>query len=113
VSRLEYQFTLDGQTWTLDYHSIAMDEWVALERATGQHWAALAAGIDARSASGILAFFWLTRRRETPGLGYNSPEMKFRPAELTFDVLADEEGEQGAGPPISGASPTNASAVRT
>jgi hypothetical protein len=115
VARLDYQFTVDGRTWTLDYQSILMDEWVALERVTGQHWAALAAAVDAKSAAGIMAFYWLARRREKPGLGYSSPEMKIRTSELTFEVFTDEatEGEQGEDPSGSGTSPMRTSGPST
>jgi len=100
MQRLEYQFTADGRTWTLDYHTLTMDEWCAAERATGQHWAALATAIDTRSAIGLKTFYWLTRRREQPGLGFNDPMFShLRPADLTFEVFADEEGKEGQDPP--------------
>lgn len=103
MAKLEYEFRFRGRTWTLDYHSLDMDEWIAAERATGQHWAHIATGIDQRSAVGLKTFLWLAMRREQASLTFSS--LKFKPTELEFEVHADEEEAPPPDPPDSSDSP--------
>lgn len=98
MARTEYEFMVGDRTWTLDYHDLTMNEWMAAERATGLHWAALAAAVDARSALGILTFWWLARRREDPTLGFDAPEMRVKATELTMRIIEEPEGEQSPDP---------------
>ena len=103
---LEYEFRFRGKVHTLDYHSLTMDEWVAAERATGLHWAQLAQGIDARSATGLKTFLWLTLRRQQPSLGFSA--LTFTPTELEFEVHGEPEAGEGDGdPPPSDDSPSD------
>lgn len=110
----EYTYTIDGRTWTLDYDALTLDDWLAAERVTGQHWGQIALAIDTRSAMGLKVGLWLARRREQPALGFNSPEMRVRPADLGFTHTggADEEGEQSLDPPSDdGLSPSDDSST--
>lgn len=93
---LAYRLTRDGQTWTVEYDSILTTEWVALEKATGLGWMDLTLLADRRAVRGILAFYWLARRRyEDPRLLYTDKSMEFPLQELRFEIVLTGDAPEG------------------
>ncbi|MER5388377.1 hypothetical protein [Saccharopolyspora sp. NPDC002686] len=106
---LDFRFKLGESEWTLDFHSITVDESIELCKLTGCKWIQLCGDFDQGDALAVKAFFWLARRKAGEQLTFDGEAMNFRWAdfgrELLRPVAADATEDTGQAPDPTAATP--------
>lgn len=101
LKHLEYRYTLGDQSWTLDWATLTVDDWIELRRITGYRYATLAGEHDQGDAMALKGMVWMARRKSGEGdLEWSDPSMSFVLTELRREILRDDmtpKAKQGQG----------------
>lgn len=111
TKHLEVKFTLADKSWTLDFASLTVDEYIAAKRVTGYRIPEWLAEYDRFCPLAIKAVVWLARRRTGENLQWDDPEMSFLVSDLRIETVRDTTAVEDApdnGQEAAGAVPTKA-----
>lgn len=90
MKRLEYRYTLDGKSWTLDFARLTVDDYIELKRVTGYNVTRLVSEYDDWNPLVLKAVVWMARRKSGENLAWDDPATSFTLTELDIKVLHDD-----------------------
>lgn len=96
MRNLEYRYTIGDKSWTLDFFSLTVDDYIAVKKVTGYRPGPFAVEVDAMDALALKAALWLARRKSGEDIAWTDPQMSFVVADLKVEVIADDTTSETA-----------------
>lgn len=97
MAHLEYKLTLGDTSWTVDFGTLTVDDFIELKKVTGYSTVQLAVQFDNRDALALKGLVWFARRKAGEAIQWDAPAMNFVLADLRVTTLHDTTVEAEGG----------------